>query len=416
MTDKKEKLRDIAIVLGVFFALPIFTGIIAYSLNDQVYETTNRVLTNLPGRIGSFFDREGEEQEREKIKEELADYYIEFENEQLADKLIMLRGEDRELYRDLRERLGRRNLGKVTEVEEIINRRDQSEDMLTELLLEAQEEKERRLNELVTNYSSLSKYELLLEVDEKLRNRELSAEEQGYMVNNLDIQDASAIYQYLDLSPSIQQEITDERREAIGRYSREQEREEERLQALARSYNQSDSRNLWSRLGPEGLYNFEELGGIFYHLNIDKAGGVLAEINDHNFSHQLYQEVQNYQTLQRLKSESPQVALRNQNFLTADIEAVKEVHLRWRQRVEELIDSYENLDNPSLVNQVNQMLQRQNEVIKSENIQGLTLKFTHGDVLIELMESMDAQRKAVVINGLEEEQSQQLTRIFLDGE
>ncbi len=416
MTEKKEKIRDIAIVLGVFLALPIFTGIIAYSLNDQVYESTNRVLNNLPGRAGAFFDREGEEREREKIKEELADYYIEFENEQLADKLIMLRGEDRDLYLALREKLGRRDLGKVTAVEEIINRRDQSEDMLMELLLEAQEEKERRLNALVGNYSSLSKYELLLEVDEKLRNRELSAEEQGYMVNNLDIGDAAAIFQYLELSPGIHREISEERRESIDRYNREQEREEERLKALARTYNQSNSRNLWTRLGPEGLYDAEELGGIFYHLNIDKAGGVLAEIDDHNFSHRLYREVQNYQTVQRLKSESPQVALRNQNFVTADIEAVKEVHLRWGQRVKDLIDSYENLDNPSLVNQVNLMLQRQNEVIKSENIQGITLNFTHGDVLMELMESLDAQRKAVVINGLEEGQSQQLTRIFLDGE
>ena len=416
MTEKKEKIRDIAIILAVFFALPIFTGIIAYSLNDQVYESTNRILTNLPGRAGAFFDREGEERERERMKEELADYYIEFENEQLADKLIMLRGEDRELYRALREKLGRRDLSKVTEVEEIINRRDQSEDMLMELLLEAQEERERRLNELVANYASLSRYELLLEVDEKLRSRDLTVLEQGYLVNHLDLGDAAAIYQYLDLSPGVHQEISDERRELIQRYNREQEREEERLRALARTYNQAESRTLWTRLGPEGLYDLEELGGIFYHLNLDQAGGVLAEINDHNFSQRLYREIQSYQTLQRLKSESPQVALRNQNFVTAEIERVKVVHLRWAQRVQDLIESYENLDNPSLINQVSLMLQRQNEVIKSQNVDGLTLNFTHGDVLINLMESLDAQRKAVVINGLGEEESQRLTRIFLDGE
>jgi len=416
LSEKKEKIRDIAIVLGVFLALPIFTGMIAYSLNDQVYDTTNRMLSNLPGSIGGFFDREGEEREREKIKEELADYYIEFDKEQLADKLIMLRGEDRELYQELRDKLGRRDLGKITEVEEIINRRDQSEDMLMELLMEAQEEKERRLNELVSGYSSLSKYELLLEVDEKLGNNELSSEEQGYMVNNLDTGDAAAVLNYLDLSPGVQQEISEERREIIRRYNREQEREEERLKSLADAYNNSNSRNLWSRLGPDGLYDMAELGGIFYYLNTDKAGGILAKIDDHNFSHQLYREIQNYQTLQRLQSESPQDALRNQDFKTAEIEAVKEVHTRWEQRVEDIIESYGNLENPSLVNQVDLMLQRQNEVIKREEIEGITVEFTHEDVLMKLMESMDPQRKAVVINGLEEDQSQRLTRMFLDGE
>ncbi len=416
MTDKKEKLRDIAIVLAVFLALPLFTGIIAYSVNDQVYETTNQVLSKLPGQVGIFFDREGEEREREKIKEELADYYIEFDNDQLADKLIMLRGEEPELYEEIREKLGRRDLAKVTSVEETIARRDQSEDILVELLSEAKEEREQRLNELVTNYAALTEYELLLEVEEKLRNRELTVEEQGYLVNNLDIENAVVIYEYLQLSPGVQQEITDERREAFSRYSREQEREEDRLKALAKTYNPSDSRNLWNRLGPEGLYEIEELGPIYYHLTVDKAGDILAKIDDHNFSLELYQEIQNYETLQRLKSESPQVALENRDFKTSQMEAVKEVHLRWAERVEDLIQSYQNLDDPSLINRVDQMLQRENEVIKSENVQGLTVNFTQEDVIIALMESLDAQKKAVVINGLEENQSQQLTRMFLDGE
>lgn len=416
MSDKKEKLRDIAIVLGVFFALPLFTGLIAYSVNDQVYDTTNRMLTNLPGRVGGFFDREGEERERERMKEELADYYIGLEKEQLADKLIMLRGEDRDLYRELREKLGRRDLGKITEVEKIISRRDQSEDMLTDLLAEAQEERERRLNELVAGYASLSKYELLTEVDEKLERRELNAEEQAYLINNLDVGDAAAVYNYLNLSPGVRQELSEERLESIEAHNRKQQREQERLKALAQSYNRSNSRNLWSRLGPEGLYDLEELGGIFYHLDIDKAGGVLAKNRDHNFSHRLYREIQSYQTLQRLEREAPREALRNQNFKTAEIEAVKELHTRWDQRVSDIIAGYENLENPSLINQVSTMLERENDVIKSENIEGVTVRFTQKDVLIRLMETLDAQRKAVVLNGLEEGESQRLTRLYLDGE
>ena len=99
--EKTSYLKGFIITFLAFLFIPIVTMIIMYFTNDNFHYATNNTLTALPGVLGEHFKSLPTKEEKENIKLQIAKYYIDLDEDRLLDKLLIIKGEDEELYNDL---------------------------------------------------------------------------------------------------------------------------------------------------------------------------------------------------------------------------------------------------------------------------------------------------------------------------
>src|SRR5690606_206212 len=90
--------KILSIILIAFISLPLMTMTLMYFSNDGFRDNANKVLSGLPGRLGNYFGSAPTKEEREEIKKNIARYYIDLDQNRIVDKLLIIKGEDQQLY------------------------------------------------------------------------------------------------------------------------------------------------------------------------------------------------------------------------------------------------------------------------------------------------------------------------------
>jgi len=126
--------------------LPLLTMSIMYFSNENFKDNANKVLSALPGNLGNHFQSVPTKDEREKLKKDIAKHYVGLDPNRIVDKLLIVKGEDTQLFNDLIILMSRENPNKMKNVKEDLRLLNLKNDPINRILSEIDKDSEEKIN------------------------------------------------------------------------------------------------------------------------------------------------------------------------------------------------------------------------------------------------------------------------------
>lgn len=403
-SKSKSLIKTISIIIVSFITLPILIASIMYFTNKDFKDSSNQFLSTLPGNIGGYFQSIPTQSEKEQIKKDIAKHYINLDVERIVDKLLIVKGEDEELYNDLIMLMSRENSGKMNKVKENLRLSNLRNDPLNRILNEIDEENKEKISELQTYYTSLNLFEGIKEIERTYSNNEISIDEITNLFQNLDSSTAGEFLFYLDieLSRRIKFNLSDRSIKNIEKELEKIEINNQKLYDLSLSYENKTIEESVNELGNLDTYNLNELAFIFKNLSLSKSSEILSQVDDNEFMLTLLEEINH---IQRLHNEDILIS----PLLTKGISVYRE----YNNKIIELASIYERTSTNNLVLILENMLDR-NEIYKSHTLNDTEeIVFTEEELVVDVLKQLKTTKVAEILERMNENSKSNLSKKLL---
>lgn len=410
MSIKKEKIKNksiiktLSIILISFITLPILVISIMYFSNKNFKDNANQFLATLPGAIGGYFESIPTKNERTQIKKNIAHHYINLDEERIVDKLLIVKGEDEELYNDLTILMSKENSKKMAKVNEKLRMSNLKNDPLNRILNQIDEENKEKISELQKYYTSLNLAESIKEIERTYSTNEITTEEVTGLIENLDPSEAAEILFYLDkeLTRNIKFNLSNRSLKSIEKELEKIESNNQKLQNLALVYENKNIEEAVSEIGNLDTYNINELAFIFKNLSLPKSSKILSKVNDNEFMLTLLEEINH---LQKLSHED----ILTSPAITKGISIYKE----YDKKIVELASIYEKTSTDDLVLMLESMLNR-NEIYQRHNLnENEEIIFTEEELVIDVLNQLKINKVSEILEKMDEDNKSTLSKKLL---
>ncbi|NLM03869.1 MAG: hypothetical protein GX214_02490 [Clostridiales bacterium] len=401
--EKTSYLKGFIITFLAFLFIPIVTMIIMYFTNDNFHYATNNTLTALPGVLGEHFKSLPTKEEKENIKLQIAKYYIDLDEDRLLDKLLIIKGEDEELYNDLLILLNKENPIKMKLIREKIRLSQLETNLLNRILEEIEDDKKEKINSYVDYYTSLKLPDTISEIERTYQSGEIKDNELAEFFNLMATENGSRYLYYLDneIVEDIRYQIKKDKLNDFEREIAAMESKESQLEKLAHIYENETLNTQLNDLTNINKFNIKDLAVIYRNMSIKTAGRILSKIDDTEFITNLYQEISDLEKLNRQAENMP-----------AYISEAIKIYENYDKKVEELGDIYRRISLDELVDTIENMVVG-NRVYRRYDVNTEEIVFTQKNLAIDILRKLPAKRAAEVLEILRVERRIDLTQEFV---
>ena len=350
MNEKEEKsgsLRTILIVVLIVLLVPILTVGILYATSDAFKQSTNNVLSVLPGPAGSYFRSLPSPEDQVILKQQIAKHYITMDVDRIVDKLLVIKAENEGLYGELLFLMNRENPRKMSDVTEKLQLALINDDTLLRILGEVEQEQLARSSEISTYLNSLRKPLGIEELKRMIDNGEIKNDELGTLFQQLPIDTGAFYLRYMDASlvQQIRNGIPGSLMANLDKEVTRQLSHDKDLNLQAQLYERRRSEELVPLLTTEDEHPIADLAYIYHQLSLDKAGKVLARSESQEFIQRLTSEMTMLETL-----------LVSREGKTRHLAEALSLHQEYNRRVQELAGVYQRMELEELAPLVERMI------------------------------------------------------------
>lgn len=410
MAISKEEFKDksfiktLSIVLISFISLPLIIMVMMYFSNEGFKDNANKILSGLPGNAGGYFQSIPTKVEREELKKNIAKHYINLDEGRIVDKLLIVKGEDEQLFNDLIVLMSRENSSKMKKVKEKLRVSQFKNDPLNRILTEIDKDSEEKVNEMQKYYTSLSLSQGIKEIERTYASNEITIDQLTSLFEKLKPDQASKYLFYLDveLERQIKFKLSKETLRNIEKKLEELEKKQEKALELAAIYENKPIEEAVAELGNFNKYNVEELAIIFKNLTLNKSSKILSKIDDNDFMSTLFNEMNHLEELQKDR-------LNTSSILTKGITIYKDHDAK----INELANIYQKTNIDELTNMVEIMLKR-NEVYQKHTLNDFEeIIFTEEQLVIDVLNRLKTNTVAEILKNLNEKDRITLSKKLL---
>ncbi len=400
MTIAKEKkssiVKPVIIVIIGFLLVPLLTAAITYYSSENFRYKTNELLgALLPGSAGAYFEKQPTKQDREEINQLIAKHYINYDDDRLVDKLLLIKAEDSQLYNNLIILLNRENSNKMTKVRESLRRTELKSDVFQRILEEIDLENETQADSLIRYYTSLKVSDAVAEIERTFDIGELTLEQLPTVFEKLPTDTSAKYLTYLDsdLQQKIRFRLSSATKNELDKQIEGIKLRTNQLIEAAQVIENKQVDQMLDEIGNSNQYSLEDLAVIYRNLSLDKGGSVLAKVQDVEFINGLYDSISE---LEKLNDES--------GSFSKNLSATVQIYQKYNANIDELSKVYEKMTVQELASIADQML-RGNQVYQRHQLEdGQELVFSQERLLIDIfrllkptlvadvMEQMDTAR------------------------
>lgn len=402
---EKSFIKTLSIMLISFIALPLIIMGIMYFSNESFKDNANKILSVLPGSIGSYFQNMPTKNEREQLKKNIAKYYVDLDQSRIVDKLLIVKGEDEQLFNDLLILMSKENPNKMKKVKEDLRLLNLKNDPINRILSEIDKDSEEKINSLQKYYTSLPLSKGVQEIERTYASNEISIDELVNLFQNLKPDQASKYLFYLDveLGRQIKYKLPSTALRDIEKKLQELETKQQKLFDLALAYENKSLDEAVAELGNLETYSMEELAFIFKELTMVKSSKILSKVDDNDFMLTLFDEINQ---LQELLKESP-------NISPEIIKGIS-IYKDYYKKTMELASIYEKTSTDELVKMLETMLNK-NEVYQKYSLNDTEeIIFNEQQLVIDVLNKLKANKVAEVIQRMSEKNRVLLSKKLLN--
>ncbi len=385
--------KTLSIILISFISLPLIIMTIMYFSNEGFKDNANKFLSGLPGKTGGYFQSIPTKEDKEELKKRIAKYYIGLDEGRIVDKLLIVKGEDEQLFNDLVVLMSKENTSKMKKVKEILKGSKFKKDPFNRILAEIDKESEEKIDNMQKYYTSLNLAEAIQEIERTHATNEITIDELTNLFKKLKTEQAAKYLFYLDveLERQIKYKLPKDVLRNTEKKSEELESEQTRLLELASIYENKSIEETVDELGNFDKYNAEQLAFIFKNLTLNKSSKILSNVEDNDFISTLLNEINHLEELQRDK----------QNTSSTIMKGVT-IYKEYDEKIDELAAIYQKTDIEELTEMIKTMLKR-NEVYKKHILDDFEeIIFTEEQLVIDVLSRLKANIVAEVLKNLRE--------------
>lgn len=391
--NKNSIFKTILIIVISFISLPLIILTIMYFSNEDFKDNANKVLSVLPGKAGVYFQSVPTKMEREDIKKDIAKHYITLDENRILDKLLIVKGENEQLYSDLVVLMSKENPNKMKKVKEQLKVLKIKEDPINRILDEIDKESEEKINSLQKYYTSLKLSQAIDEIERTYASNEISIDELVRLFQNLKAEQVAKYAFYLndDIVKQIEYKLPKDVLRGIEKKKQELKNNQKKLLDLSLEYENKKIEETLTELGNTNQYNMEQLAVIFKGLSINKSARVLSKINDKDFMLTLFDEINHLQYLQK---EEPSVSPSIMKGIT--------VYKEYDNKINELSVIYDKTTVEELAKMLEIMLKRNETYQKHDLTEKEQITFTEEELVIDVLKKLKPTKVAEILEMMSE--------------
>ncbi len=350
INDKEEKsgsLKTIIIVVVIILLVPILTVSILYITSENFKQSTNNVLSALPGPAGNYFRSFPSPEDQDLLKQQIAKHYITMDVDRIVDKLLVIKAEDEELYSDLLFTMNRENPRKMSDVTEKLQLALINDDTMLRILDEVEQEQLDRSSEISSYLNSLNKPAGINELKRMIERGEIKDEELGALFQQLTVDTGAFYLRYLDdsLVQQIRNRIPGSVIETLDKEITRQLNHDRDLILRAQLYERRRTEELVPLLTTEDVHPLVDLAFIYHQMSLDKAGKVLARSESQEFIQGLTSEMMMVESLLETREDK-----------TTHVAEALSLYQEYNQKVQELAGVYQRMELGELAPLVERMI------------------------------------------------------------
>lgn len=399
--DKKKKSGGCLVVLLIMFLTPLLALGTLYFLNKDFKLSVNGIMSNVPGPVGTYFEKfptRAEELDQIRV---VSDYMLSLDESRAVDKLQILQKDDKRAYDDVIKDMLRINPNKTKNILEAIRLATVNKDALSNTVQGISTE---QAADLKTQADYISGLPLTAGVDEV--NKIIEDSINGH-------KNAAAVFEFIDdtMAVNLLYQLDQVDRDKIfaalsdakalsirNAYSNQQRRKEDLVQ-IAGVYASEAADTLINTIGDTSVYSLEDLAIIYKNLGAKKAGEVLAKATNDAFVFDVIAKIKANELLDTGK-----------DLLTPDILKSLKIYKGFDDNVKELINVYSKMDTTKVVSIVKNMLLNASPSKVYDLNNGDMITISDEDLILRILTSFPQDKIATILSSLDQTLSSELTR------
>ncbi|MEN1759448.1 hypothetical protein [Anoxynatronum sibiricum] len=345
--EKTGSFKTILIVVLVVLLIPIVTIGVLYVSNESFKQSTNNVLSLIPGPAGNYFRSLPTPEDQDVLKRDIARHYITMDQDRIVDKLLVIRAEDEQLYQDLLLMMNRENPRKMADVTEKLQRAFVNDDTLVRILEEVEQDLLARSSALSSYFTSLTRPNAVNEIQRMHRSGEIRSEELGQLFHQFAPAQAAYYMRYLDdsLVQQVRNQLPGSLLSEIDKQVAFQLSHEQVLIQQSNLYSRKRVDELIPLLTTENEHPLTDLAFLYHQMSVSKGGRILARSEDPEMMQQLLKEMMQLEQL-----------VESRDGRTNQLTEAVSVYQDYNRKVQELVAVYQRMDLAELAPLVERML------------------------------------------------------------
>ncbi len=405
MAEKKEEkgggLKTILILVVVLIILP--TGVLAgfYFLSDTFKIETNKILSNVPGPVGTYFEQFPTQQETSLQLKSIAEYYLDIDQDRAVDKLSLLATEDEMVYDEVIKHMLRMNPNATKLILEQIRGDNIKKDIILNTLDQIHEEQNVDTKSRADYLSSLSIQTAMEEIAFIIDASVNGHKEMASYIDAMDIENAAKLMEQLPTEDfnKIMSFMDETKTREVRTTIADNKKRMTELENIALIYSSEDKTTLIDLLGNTSTYKLEELAKLYSELGPIKAGQVLASLKNDNFTFELINKIKDQQIIET-----------GSDKITADILKSLKIYKEFDDNVTEMTKVYSNMDIGNVSNVIQRMI-RNSSVPKIYSLEnGESIIISDEDIALELISRFDAVRVGELLSNFDDTLASDISR------
>ncbi|MDN5351447.1 MAG: hypothetical protein PWQ12_365 [Clostridiales bacterium] len=389
------------VVLLILVLTPLLAAGALYFFNSDFNMSVNSIMSNVPGPVGSFFEKFPTREEEQAQVRTVANYMLDLTTDRAVDKMLVLQGDDAGAYDAVVQDMLRINPNKTQKILQGIRDATVSPDALLNTVQNIEAENTQNLESEAAYLESLPINDAVDEV-----NQMISDSLNGHS-------DVAAVFEYLSDSSAMQilyqldqadrnkifSYLSDDKAASIKTAYSDRQRRESELEQIAGVYASEDASTLIDTIGNTNTYTLDELAVIYENLGPKKAGEVLAKSTDDSFVFSLVSAIKADMLLKE-----------GEDLLTPDILKSLKVYKEFDDNVTELVSVYSQMDTTRMVENIQNMMLNASPSTVYELDNGDLISFSDEDIVLALLKNFSQKTRASILSSLDQTLSSELTR------
>ncbi len=405
MAEKKEEkggaLKTVLILLLVLLILPIGVLMGFYFLSDTFKVEANKMLSNVPGPVGTYFEQFPTPQETSQQLKQIAEYYLDIDQGRAVDKLALLSSEDSAVYDEVIKHMLRMNPNATKRILEDIRNNNIKKDVVLTTLEQIEAEKDETVKSKADYLSSLSIQTALEEMGYIINSSVNGHKELASYVDAMDDQTAGTLMEQLsteDFNKTISF-MSEQKARTIRTTISDNKKRKAELENIATIYSAEDRASLVDLIGNTDTYSLEELAKLYTELGPIKAGQVLASVRDDEFTFDLINEIKDQQVIEN-----------GTDKITSDILKSLKIYKEFDDNVTEMAEIYGNMDGNDVSNLIERMIRNSSAPRMYDLENGETIIISDEDIALELLSRFDSSRVGELLTNFDDTLASEISR------
>jgi flagellar motility protein MotE (MotC chaperone) len=404
MSEEKKKgggVKTILILLVIILVIPGAALFGVYQLNDQFKMTANNILSNVPGPVGSYFDSFPTQAETQEQMRQIAEYILDIDVSRAVDKLTLLENEDAAAYDEIVKIMLRINPNATKNILEEIRSSNIQKDIVLSTLESINEEKGQEVLDKAAYLANLSLPTAIEEMALIISSSVNGHKELASVFDVMDVKQAAKLMEQLDNDDynKVMNLLTANKGSLIRTEIANAKVRANELENISDIYLTEEIPKLADLIGSENNYSMDELAQIYKNLGVIKAGKVLAQVNNDEFTYKLIGTIKEKEVLENYEDK-----------ITQDMLKSLKIYKEFDDNVIELSNVYVKMSGDKVAEIIKKMIRNSSAPQEYDLENGDKIIITDEELAMAILEQFTQKKLGEILALLDDTLSSEISR------